>query len=101
MKYCILDTSHPVLWYCRGNLHCPFVLFTPPPSPSKKKGGKERGGGKPQTKNAKLEREEKKEVALFGKASRGTSPGSLVLQTEEGAKAARTEGGFQVEKGRG
>lgn len=37
-------------------------------------------------------------MALFGKASRGTRPGSLVLLTEEGAKAARTEGGFQVKK---
>lgn len=43
----------------------------------------------------------KKEVALFGKASRGTWHGSLVLLTEEGAKVARTEGGFQIKKGRG
>lgn len=94
MKYCILDTSYPVLWYCRDILHCPFVLFTPLPSPSKKEGGKKKGKKNP-SKNAKPEREEKKEVALFGKASRGTNPGSLVLLTEEGAKAAGTEGGFQ------
>lgn len=60
-----------------------------------KGGGERKKGKKNPSKNAKPEREEKKEVALFGKASRGTNPGSLVLLTEEGAKAAGTEGGFQ------
>lgn len=50
VKYCILDTSHPALQYCRDNLHCPFVLFTPLPLPSKKEGGKEKGKGKKKNK---------------------------------------------------
>lgn len=59
MKYCILDTSHSVLRYCRHNLCCPFAVFTPLPSPSKKEGGKERKGETP-PQNAKPECEGKK-----------------------------------------
>lgn len=88
---------HHTLYY--GIARTIRIVFTPLPSPSKKEEGKERKGKKVlkmQNQNVR-----KKNVTLFGKASRGTWPGSLVLLTEEGAKAARTESGFQVKKRRG
>lgn len=55
MKYCISDTSHPVLRYCKDNSNCLYASTIT----LQKVGGK-RKKGKKSPENAKPEREEKK-----------------------------------------